>query len=104
MIIIAIIELSLTIILSSNYFSFINYITLNINNTINQYNKNEIIYYTKTFWEWNWIYCLNKKTFDFNKCNIQEFIRNRLLLTFVNTNNNLLKYKNGKSIITINLK
>jgi len=94
MLYLAILEIILTTILSANVFTLYQFNNNEIENTINQYNKNNIIYYTKTYWPWNWNYCLNWKTFNFvNNCDYNLFKNNRMYLVYVETNNNKLYYK-----------
>jgi len=107
MIIIALIEILLATFLSANLFSYSDYNHIIIETTLNNYWKEEFIYYTKSFWSWTWKYCLNKQTFDFSACDFDTFKNNRNFITYVNTDDNILDYKqlsNDKNIIKTTLK
>jgi len=85
--------------ISLSYFALYNTNRIIISQEFQHYQKNNIIFYTKTYWQSNNNYCLNKFDFNFYSCNLQSFKNNKDFISFVDNTHSQLYYKNPNWII-----
>ncbi len=94
----------LVLFFSFSFFALYNWNEQMIKQETQNYQKNNIIFYTKTYWPWTvWNYCLDKFDYNFYTCDYTKFKNNRKFVTILdneeNTNNSKLFYKIDNNVI-----
>jgi len=93
------VDVMFVVFISMSFFSSYNTNEKLISQEIQHYQENNVIFYTKTYWQWNGNYCLNKFDYNFYSCDLQSFKQNKDYISFVNNNQNKLYYKEENWII-----